>query len=289
VTNKNSCHHQQNTDKKILQKMVVTFRWLLCCWIFFTHSVESFHFRRLEEEEQKDLDDYQIQMANAKAKKAASKSRVTGTGIQKRRSSDETSGGGGSGAENSKRGERAGKWKENFALLTKYKKEHGNVLVPLDYEVDDAKLGRWLKAVQRAWEQKKLPSEKIDQLKSLGVSVITQAVEGSEGKSNMGAGGGGGGNENMFNDYLAALKQYKKEKGTLEITREYETSDGLKLGRWLGTMLVKAKRGELEESKHRMMTKTFAELGLDFEKRAASLKTSTGPGKGGGGAKKTDG
>lgn len=36
------------------------------------------------------------------------------------------------------------KWSKNYELVKEYYKEHGNISIPIDYEVNGVKLGKWL-------------------------------------------------------------------------------------------------------------------------------------------------
>ena len=121
-------------------------------------------------------------MAEVKKRKKGGRSRS-----EKRSSRDDDGGGGGTSSSSQKtsgggdddgpskvtgstnqkkggKGERAGKWKENFVLLKAFHAEEGHARVPLTHEVGEVKLGRWLRAVQKAWDGGKLPEDKAAQL-----------------------------------------------------------------------------------------------------------------------------
>mmetsp|Transcript_25447 Transcript_25447/g.51076 ORF Transcript_25447/g.51076 Transcript_25447/m.51076 type:complete len:191 (-) Transcript_25447:72-644(-) len=180
-------------------------------------------------------------------------------------------------------------------------------------------LGRWLRAVQKAWTAGKLPSEKQEALQALGVTADTGSktkgsrkggVGGSSRTENSGLSGtaadvgeGSGGNgeaplvleerkSHKFAEFAAALEDHKESTGSVEVKRDFETPEGLKLGLWLASHLVKAKRGALEDERLTAMRKLFAKLGFDFDTHAEKIgggvskgagASSQGGRKGGGG------
>jgi len=155
--------------------------------------------RQLFTEADGNMDDYQLQMADKKAAKAKaleSKMAAGGGGSTRKKR-----GGGG--------GDRAGMWKQNFALLEAYHKANGHANVPITYEEGEVKLGRWLRAVQKAWEGGKLPDEKQGSLKRLGLTPTpaTSALRGDAGSVKAAK------KEDRFADFAAALTAYKEEKG----------------------------------------------------------------------------
>jgi hypothetical protein len=105
-------------------------------------------------------------------------------------------------------------------------------------------LGRWLKAVRVAWAKGNLPEQKSSALEKLGVAMESQN------KSEKGAKGGEVKEQvrnDRFDEFAAALTHYKNEKGNVELSRTVEYS-GLKLGAWVMSHLVKARRGDLPGS-----------------------------------------
>lgn len=266
----------------------------------------SLHRRRLDEEAEtsnRDADDYVIQRAEkrkGKSKKSGSDDDGSRGGGGGDGASNKKGGGkGGRGAKSGGGGDRAGKWKQNFELLQNYHSAKGNAAVPLDYEDGEVKLGRWLRAIQKAWRDGKLLPEKVDQLKALGLESQP---------SGSGQRGGGGksnnvaalkeGSKDRFHEFTAALVEYKRSNGHLHVPRSFVTEGGgvdedgttvgggLKLGAWLAVHLTKAHHGGLDEGRHKELRKLFAQLGGDFD--AASEKFATiekGAGKGGKGSK----
>ncbi len=63
-------------------------------------------------------------------------------------------------------------WEENYVLLEKYYKEHGNIDVPQLYEVNGVKLGRWLSTQRQAYKGNncyKIIPDQIEKLENLGM------------------------------------------------------------------------------------------------------------------------
>lgn len=168
--------------------------------------------------------------------------------------------------------------------------------------------------MQKAWASGKLPDEKQAALGALGVTSNVPAKgkgkgggngsssgggsgggsgSGSSGGSDErgGSSGGGGGGESTpleerkshkFEEFAVALEAYKSDTGSVAVKRDYETEDGLKLGLWLASHFVKAKRGLLPEDRHKEMRQLFAKLGFDFDEAMDKMPG----GSGGGGSKK---
>lgn len=263
---------------------------------------ESLRRRRLAEDPGTsggEADDYTLQMAQKRKGKG-------------RKGSDDEVGGGkviGGGGGKGGGGDRAGKWKQNYELLQKFHTARGTAAVPLEFEDGEVKLGRWLRAIQKAWRDGKLPAEKVDQLKALGVASQPAAGQGG-GKGGGGSGNGGGGGsskgslKDRFEEFAAALVEYKRSSGHLAVPRSFVTSGGgedeagvavgggLKLGAWLAVHLAKAHHGGLDEPRHKELRKLFAQLGGDFDAASEKTAAAAGSGKssgGGGGAKGSKG
>jgi len=287
------------------------------CGSLTVATSHSLRRRRLDEgadTSSRDADDYAIQMAEKRRGKGRKKSDDDGGGGGGGSSGGGASNkkGGGKGGKGSKGGgggkggDRAGKWKQNFELLQNYHSVKGTAMVPLDYEDGDVKLGRWLRAIQKAWRDGKLPPEKVDQLKALGLESQPSASGQKSGKDNMAALKEG--SKDRFQEFTAALVEYKRSNGHLQVPRSFVTEGGgvdeegttvgggLKLGAWLAVHLTRAHHGGLDEGRHKELRKLFAQLGGDFDaasEKFAAIEKGAGKsgngkgGKGGKGARKT--
>lgn len=214
-------------------------------------------------------DDYQIQMRAKKLKQRGKRSDDVGqnegddgesvtrsnSGSERKKSSGSGVGGGGGG-------ERAGKWKQNLALLQKYHKKHKDAKVPIDYEDGEVKLGRWLKAIKKAWQNGKLTDEKGAALEELGLTKDGVGAVKTE-QQRVGV--------EAFEKFSEALTAYAEEKGNINLPRNYETAEGLRLGGWKNSVLLKAKKGQIPEERLILLRKLWAKLGADFERESESM------------------
>lgn len=171
--------------------------------------------------------------------------------------------------------ERAEKWQANSQLLLHYKNAHGHAAVPLAHVTEDgAKLGRWLKAVQKAWASGKLAQEKQDFLKGLGVSP---GGGGGAGEGSDGAGSGKGDSNGalgvqklhsrkaLIASMMKALAEYKEANGNVDVPWDFETKDSLKLGMFLKGVLGKAASDKLPMPLRESLRGHFNSLGINFE------------------------
>ena len=108
-------------------------------------------------------------------------------------------------------------WLKNYEALKIYYEEHGNIDVPKKYETEEGiKLGLWLCRQRLAYKGKgrsKITEEQIQLLNNLGMIWNRYT--------------------NSWLKYYTALKKYYQEHGNIDIIKNYETEDGIKLGKWL--------------------------------------------------------
>lgn len=111
------------------------------------------------------------------------------------------------------------KWEVYYNLLVKYKKEHGNIDVSSNYEVDGYKLGSWLQTQRKAYRNicnlKPLSDTQIKKLNDLGIKWKINN------KQNL-----------KWQDYYNLLKDYYLSNGNTKLPRNYEIN-GIKLWEWL--------------------------------------------------------
>ena len=109
------------------------------------------------------------------------------------------------------------KWMKWYHVLEAYYKKHGNIDISCDYMTEDGlKLGSWLSNQRQAYKgnsTNKITKEQIDLLNKMGMVWDKY-------------------NENWYT-YYYALKGYYDKYGNINISRNYVTEDGLKLGHWL--------------------------------------------------------
>ncbi|KAL7541910.1 hypothetical protein ACHAXR_011358, partial [Thalassiosira sp. AJA248-18] len=117
-------------------------------------------------------------------------------------------------------------WDEQFAALQRYKKEHGNCLVPNKYS-DDPKLGRWVHNQRRDAKLGEMTDNRIARLQSIG--FIFNLLE------------------YIWDEQFAALQRYKNEHGHCLVPAKY--SEDPQLGNWVIKQRANAKAGTLTDDR----------------------------------------
>ena len=106
-------------------------------------------------------------------------------------------------------------FKRNVKLLRKYKEEHGDINVPVNYVVKGVKLGLWvfnLRQSKKGINGRKLSPEKEALFDSMGMVWYYR--------------------ESVWNVRIELLKEYKEEHGDVNVPTDYVVS-GIKLGKWV--------------------------------------------------------
>jgi hypothetical protein len=104
------------------------------------------------------------------------------------------------------------KWSGYFEQLCRYKKDHGNTLVPWRYE-DNPSLGKWVDMQRSNYHANTLSFERIEKLNEVG--FVWDVLEA------------------QWSEYFEQLCRYKKEHGNTVVPRRYE--DNPSLGKWVDT------------------------------------------------------
>ena len=123
-------------------------------------------------------------------------------------------------------------WEKSFQKLLAYKIEHGNVLVPQTYKTSDGfGLGWWVTKQRSAEKLGTLGQDKKKKLEQVGfVWGIRHA-------------------EYTWEQSFQKLLAYKNEHGNVLVPRNYKTSDGFGLGRWVKAQRRAEKLGMLGQDK----------------------------------------
>lgn len=156
-------------------------------------------------------------------------------------------------------------FEEWIRLLIEYNEEHGNYLIPNDYETTDGKkLGNAVFNYRSRYAKGTLPEEYVERLESIG--FVWSAFE------------------ETWNQNYRLAEAYYKEHGNLDIGKRYVTEDGTKLGLWLHTqrsVYHKRVSGNLTEQQierlnaiHMIWDKE--PLHSDFNKNIEALKAYVG-------------
>jgi len=124
-----------------------------------------------------------------------------------------------------------------FAALEIFKKENGHCNVPALYVTPDGlRLGQWLRGLKRKLTKESSVGEsvRLSRLKEMGVVRSVQDVAW----------------DNNFN----ALQVFRAVHGHCDVPDGYVTSGGLKLGSWLGTQRVKAKKSTYQQARRERLS-----------------------------------
>ncbi|KAL7542468.1 hypothetical protein ACHAXR_011805 [Thalassiosira sp. AJA248-18] len=134
------------------------------------------------------------------------------------------------------------KWDEQFAALQRYKKEHGNCLVPKRY-IDDPQLGSWVVKQRRDAKEGKVSDDQKKRLDSIGFAFDFQDLT------------------SQWDEQFAALQRYKKEHGNCSVPRRY--SDDPQLARWVANQRYRrhAKVGKVTDDR----VKRLNSIGFEFD------------------------
>ena len=119
-------------------------------------------------------------------------------------------------------------WERKFQVAQRYYQEFGNLEVPTRYvSPDGTALGVWIQCARRDYKAGRLDETSIQRLEDIGMVWDIERIR-------------------WERQYQAAAEYYW-EHGDLDLPMQYETLDGLKLGRWLQRMRRDHKDGVLEK------------------------------------------
>ena len=136
-------------------------------------------------------------------------------------------------------------WLRYYAACAEYRREHGNLDVPLKYvSKDGTKLGQWINNIRSARKNPdgtyNLLPERIRALDELGMLWDKK-------------------NDRLWqNGYNKAL-QYRRENGNLDVPHSYKTADGYRLGAWISDQ---RERTDMPEHRKRLLD----DLGMIWKK-----------------------
>ena len=104
-------------------------------------------------------------------------------------------------------------WEEYYELAKTYYEKHGNLEIPYKYETDNGiKLGQWISGQRQNLNPE---SERGQKLLSIGMRFDKKVII------------------RPWEEMYEYAKAYYKEYGDLEVSYNYETDDGIKLGQWI--------------------------------------------------------
>lgn len=127
-------------------------------------------------------------------------------------------------------------WNDNYNLAKEYYTKHGNLLIPNTFTtVNGIKLGRWIGTQRSDYRNNRISKEKIILLEKIGMIWDVNSY-------------------NWIRMYDEAKKYYCK-KGNLLIPMKYETSEGIKLGVWIGAQRSNYKKNKMSKEKIELLEK----------------------------------
>lgn len=144
------------------------------------------------------------------------------------------------------------KWNQKYKLLEGYYQEHGNIDVPKEYEVNEIRLGTWLRTQRQAYIGKnscKITQEQIDKLNKLGMIWSI--------------------NDEKWDEKYEIVEEYYQKHGNIDIAPEYKI-DGIKLGYWLQSQ----KQAYIGQGKCKINKKQIVKLNkleIDWSKHDTNL------------------
>ena len=119
------------------------------------------------------------------------------------------------------------KWNKMYELACEYYEKHGNLDIPQRYITSNGeKLGSWFGGQRIAYNEGRLSKEREFLLKKIGYVF-----------DNL--------NDYNWNKMYELACEYYEEYGDLDIPQRYITSNGEKLGVWIGAQRTKYKNGDL--------------------------------------------
>lgn len=128
-------------------------------------------------------------------------------------------------------------WRKGYEAACVYYKENGNLEIPVVYVTDTGfRLGNWLRNIKEKYEEGRLEESYIDQLEEIGVkwgSVYT----------------------NRWMEKYSEAKKYYKEKGNLDVSTNYITNNGVKLGKWISSQRTNYLKGNLNQEQIGLLEK----------------------------------
>ncbi len=136
-------------------------------------------------------------------------------------------------------------WFKKYQLASTYYKENGHLLIPLTYEINNVKLGLWVRNQREKYLNncQNLSEEQISLLEQIGMIWHIHDTRTNISKTNPSPANRR--EVKWFEKYQLAVSYYK-EHGHLIIPRHYIVND-IKLGNWLNSQRTLYKEGKLSQ------------------------------------------
>ena len=143
--------------------------------------------------------------------------------------------------------EREDPWELRFALAEAYFRQHGDLLMAPDYNVDGVCLGKWINEQKNAYHGKRpkhpLTGEQIRKLESIGIDWRSTF-------------------DIVWERRYLAVKDYYEKHGDIDIPQDVILSDGKSIGHWLSIQRRSYKSGKLSPERFTLLS----DVGMRWEK-----------------------
>ena len=136
-------------------------------------------------------------------------------------------------------------WEDRFQFAKAYYDEHGNLEMPMKYEVDGFHLRYWLNQQKKKVTKNgsaKITPEQVEQLRSIGLFDEVSP------------------DERAWRIRYEMAKTYYEKNGDLRIPKDFQ-ADGFKLGTWVYTQKKSYRSGELSQERIELLDA----IGMEWE------------------------
>lgn len=140
-------------------------------------------------------------------------------------------------------GPNEAKWQRMYKLAVDYYNKYNNLQIPYNYATSEGNcLGLWLYKQKRLYRRKEIDLNHVKLLEKLGIDWRLKAIYRKE--SNI-----------TKNIYFKELKSYYMKHGNIDITLNYVSDNGLKLGKWLARRRSDYKKNKLNDDVVNLLNK----------------------------------
>ena len=142
-------------------------------------------------------------------------------------------------------------WDSNYRLAKRYYRQHYNLEVPEDYEVNGKKLCNWINKQRLLRSQGKLSTEKIMKLNAIGMSWNKR--------------------DDVWESNYDLAEKYFRQHGNLLLQQNY-VSENMSLGRWVSSQRKSYLSNNLSDEKVKKLFKIGFEYDLSKTKYAPRIE-----------------
>ena len=125
-------------------------------------------------------------------------------------------------------------WEENYKLAAEYFKDHGNLQISREFEINGKKLGVWIGTQRVQYKRGTLSEDRIDKLNAIGMVWHPKI--------------GFKNNNELWEEKYKLAAEYYKDHGNLLIPQRYRINE-IKLGQWICTQRLQYKKGALSKDR----------------------------------------